>query len=306
LTQPHGVAVAVRRPGRGTGHEYLALHPSAGGVEADRASPVGASPVGASPAGARLPGEPVCLAALRVLRDEVGITDADLWAVDLSGPCALLGCEVGRDTPVTPCDPDRGRSDWSSVPEPRFATLELLPAASVAFRRMTRADLPAVVRWQAEPHVARWWDHESPDLAAAERNYLPAIEGDDPTRMWVVEVNGRSVGFLQDYRIGDHPEYALLTAEPDAIGIDYAIGAPSWVGKGIGTRMLWSFLRDVVRSHYPDATRFFAAPDHRNTASLRVLDKLGFTRGLWFDEPQRGGGVDTVVGCSMDVSRVLG
>jgi hypothetical protein len=103
---------------------------------------------------------------------------------------------------------------------------------------------------------------------------------------------------VQDYRIGDHPDYALLTGSPDAVGLDYAIGAPAFVGRGIGTRALWVYLRDVVRSGYPDAGEFFAAPDHRNAASLRVLDKLGFARGLWFDEPQCDGRVDTGVGCS--------
>ena len=139
------------------------------------------------------------------------------------------------------------------------------------------------------------------DLAAAERHYGPALDGEDPTRLWVLELNGRSVGMLQDYRVGDHPEYALLTAKPDAVGFDYLIGDPSWVGRGIGTRMLWGYLRDVVRPHYPAVTELFAAPDHRNAASLRVLDKLGFTRGLWFDEPQPDGRVDTVVGCTLDV-----
>ena len=47
-------------------------------------------------------------------------------------------------------------------------------------------------------------------------------------------------------------------------------------------------------------------PDHRNAASLRVLAKAGFSEGLWFDEPQDNGTVDTVVGCTLDVPRVLG
>jgi aminoglycoside 6'-N-acetyltransferase len=163
-----------------------------------------------------------------------------------------------------------------------------------------------VVAWQRQPHVARWWQDEAVDVAAAEAHYGPALDGADPTRLWVAEVNGRSVGLLQDYAIGDHPDWALLTARPDAVGFDYLLGDLAWVGRGVGTRMLWSFLRDVVRPHYPQAAEYFAAPDHRNVASLRVLDKLGFTRGLWFDEPQPGGRVDTVVGCTMDVRRILG
>jgi aminoglycoside 6'-N-acetyltransferase len=61
-----------------------------------------------------------------------------------------------------------------------------------------------------------------------------------------------------------------------------------------------------ARHRRPAATSYFAAPDHRNAASLRVLAKAGFTPGLWFDEPQEDGTVETVVGCSLDVRRVLG
>jgi aminoglycoside 6'-N-acetyltransferase len=172
-------------------------------------------------------------------------------------------------------------------------------------RPMTLGDFRDVSRWVSEPHVARWWD-EHRSLEQVEAHYGPALRGEDPTRLWVWEVNGRSVGFSQDYRISDHPDYALLCARPDAIGFDYALGEPAFVGRGLGTSLLWVFLRDIGWPAYPDAREFFAAPDHRNAASLRVLDKLGFSRGLWFDEPGPGGRVDTVIGCSLDVTRVIG
>jgi aminoglycoside 6'-N-acetyltransferase len=53
-------------------------------------------------------------------------------------------------------------------------------------------------------------------------------------------------------------------------------------------------------------TTYFAAPDHRNRASLRVLEKVGFERGTWFDQPQPDGTTATLVGCSLDVARVVG
>ncbi|RNM16389.1 GNAT family N-acetyltransferase [Nocardioides pocheonensis] len=177
-------------------------------------------------------------------------------------------------------------------------------------RPMTAGDFPEVARWVNQPHVARWWtDFEPSGVRTTEEiaaQYGPALAGDDPTRMWVWEVNGRSVGFSQDYRISDHPEYALLSTRPDAIGVDYALGEPAFVGRGLGTSLLWVFLRDIVWPAYPDALEFFAAPDHRNVVSLRVLAKLGFVPGLWFDEPTPRGGVDTVVGCSLDVAQVIG
>jgi aminoglycoside 6'-N-acetyltransferase len=186
-------------------------------------------------------------------------------------------------------DPLRFRTD----PERRFA-----------FRAMTAADLTDLVRWINLPHVAQWWDDQrTPEQVAA--YYGPGLRGEDPVRLWIAEVNGRSIGFFQDYRIADHPDYALLCGSPDAVGFDYVIGEPAYVDRGLGTSLLWVFLRDIVAPAYDGVSELFAAPDHRNGRSLRVLEKLGATQGLWFDEPSADGGADTVIGCSIDVPRVL-
>lgn len=175
----------------------------------------------------------------------------------------------------------------------------------VAVRAMTRGDLVDVLRWRQSEHVARWWASEGvPTSARIAARYGPRIDGLTPTRMWVAEVNGRSVGFLQDYRVGDYPDYAVLGPDPDAIGVDYAL-AEEWSGRGLGVWVLWTWMLRT-RHRLPEATAYFAAPDHRNAASLRMLEKAGFEAGLWFDEPQEDGSVATVVGCTLDVRRVLG
>ena len=159
----------------------------------------------------------------------------------------------------------------------------------IAIRAMTRGDLDDVVAWRASPRSSaggRRASSATPTRSSAK--YAERIDGMSPTRMWVVEVNGRSVGFVQDYRIGDYPDYAVLGPDPDAIGVDYAIGADLWRGRGLGQRMLWAWMLRA-RTRFPEATTYFAAPDHRNAASLRILAKAGFTEGLWFDEPQEDG-----------------
>lgn len=175
----------------------------------------------------------------------------------------------------------------------------------VAVRAMTRGDLPEVTRWRQSEHLHRWWASDGePTAERVAAQYGPSIDGMTPTRMWIAEVNGRSVGFVQDYRVGDYPEYAVLGPDPAAIGVDYAL-AEEWSGRGLGVRVLWAWMLRA-RHRFPEATSYFAAPDHRNAASLRLLAKVGFAEGLWFDEPQEDGSVDTVVGCTLDVRRVLG
>lgn len=176
----------------------------------------------------------------------------------------------------------------------------------VALRPMTRADFGDLLRWRCEPHVARWFPSSRPVTAEAiEAWYGPRVDGDASTRMFVVTAGGLPVGFLQDYRISDHPDFAVLTPDPDAIGLDYAIGDPAWLRRGIGRGMLGGWF-GVARTGYPGATTYFAAPDHRNVASRRLLLKAGFVEGTWFDEPQPDGTTATVVGHSLDVASVLG
>ena len=121
--------------------------------------------------------------------------------------------------------------------------------------------------------------------------------------MWVVEVGGDPVGFVQDYRIRDYPETAVLVPDPDAVGVDYLIGEVEWTGRGVGRRMLTSWF-ELAQGGYPDAETYFAAPDHRNRASRNLLLSVGFVEGAWFDEPQRDGTLLSLVGHSLEVRRL--
>ncbi|WP_051218481.1 GNAT family N-acetyltransferase [Nocardioides insulae] len=215
------------------------------------------------------PGESWYAAAGRIS----GSPAAAVWAMDLSG-------EV---------------KEFSADPEPR-----------VALRPMVTGDLRVLAGWLAQPHVRRWFGVDGePTLANITQRYAPDLRAGSGTDLWVVEANGRSVGFCQDYLLRDHPDYPVLTHDPDSLGLDYAIGPPAMVGGGLGTRILSHWCRHA-RERHPGARSFFAAPDHRNLASRRVLRKLGFTEEVWFDEPEPDGSVSTVVGHTFDVVRVLG
>jgi len=162
-----------------------------------------------------------------------------------------------------------------------------------SFRPMTADDIGAVVRWRAEPHVLAWFPRPVPDADEALRRFGARLAGEHPVRMWVAELGGVPVGYLQSFPVASDDDLVVRCQDPEAVGFDYLIGEPDLVGKGLGTEMIATFCRHVLVPEYPEAPRFLAAPDVRNHASVRALEKCGFTQGLWI-EPEGADHVEVV------------
>jgi len=135
-------------------------------------------------------------------------------------------------------------------------------------------DLPLVSRWLAEEHVARWYvagssvEQEVDDLRLS-------VTGRQAVHALLVLEDDTPIGWCQWYRCEDDPEWAAeIGAEPGDVGIDYAIGDPACVGRGLGTALVGTLVRRV-RSEHPSVA-FMSDPDARNTPSRRVLEKNGF------------------------------
>jgi len=200
--------------------------------------------------------------------------------------CADCGCLVDRGIVITPCD--------------RYPTCccAHLPQAMhrVTFRPLAETDLPTVARWLEQDHVKAWWRDPS-TLAAVEAHYLPAIRGEEPTDLFVVVDGTRDVGLVQSYRTADHPDWARTLAAtghalPTSAGIDYLIGEPDIVGRGVGSEVVVAFTAHVLARH-ADVDRIVATPQLANRASCRVLEKAGYellwTGQLDSDDPSDAG-----------------
>src|SRR5690242_4899587 len=117
--------------------------------------------------------------------------------------------------------------------------------AAIAFRRVARVDFDRLAGWLARPHVARWWNHEF-TAEAVERDFGPSVDGAEPNEDHLVLLDGTPIGIVQCCRYADYPhhrdELAALVEVPDgAISIDYLIGEPSHIGRGVGTAMIAAF-----------------------------------------------------------------
>lgn len=193
------------------------------------------------------------------------------------------------------------------VAEVQVQRLIDVPMWATAFRPMVQDDLAAVARWWRSPHAATWFHGQQVADDEIRDRLLPRLRGEHPTQMWLYEVDGVAAGYAQTYRVGDHPEYASKTGDPDAIAFDYLLGEPELLGRGLGTRMVWELCRDVVVRDHGAVRHIIASPNHRNAASLRVLAKCGFTQGLWIDEPAGPHGhPDTEIVCTMEVRHYFG
>lgn len=162
------------------------------------------------------------------------------------------------------------------------------PPTPITIRPLARDDFPALHRWLNAPHVRRWWRGEPTTPAEIERKYGPRVDGEVPTRMFVIELHDEPIGIIQCYRHAEHRHWDEAIGIPAAAGIDYLIGEADHVGKGVGSAAIASFTPHVFAS-YPDIEVIVSAPQADNRASCRALEKAGFTladeRQLDSDDP---------------------
>lgn len=148
--------------------------------------------------------------------------------------------------------------------------------AEIRFRPLELSDLETMHRWLSGDFVARWWPGW-PSLEQVREKYTARISGEDPTRGFIIEVGGRDVGFIQCYRdVADAPHLRSLVTNPErAAGIDLFIGDRADAYRGLGPRVIRSFLREVVFAP-PETTACIIDPAQNNAAAIRAYEKVGF------------------------------
>lgn len=151
----------------------------------------------------------------------------------------------------------------------------------ITWRRLTEADFALLRGWLAQPHVARWWNHET-SVEAVARDFGAAARGEEPSEDLLVHLDGVPVGLVQRCRIDDYPEYydelaPVVEVPAGTVSIDYLIGEPDRVGRGLGTRVIRAVVAATWTDH-PDAPAVIVPVHADNPASWRALEKAGFRR----------------------------
>ncbi len=151
----------------------------------------------------------------------------------------------------------------------------------ITWRRVTPSDFPLLGRWLAQPHVARWWNHDTAP-EAVERDFGTSASGAEPNEDFLGLLDNEPVGLVQRSKLADYPEYltefeAIVEVPPGTATLDYLIGDPTRVGQGLGTRLIAAMV-ERTWPDYPDTPAILIAVVVANRASWRALEKAGATR----------------------------
>ncbi|MEU6405773.1 GNAT family N-acetyltransferase [Streptomyces sp. NPDC046985] len=151
----------------------------------------------------------------------------------------------------------------------------------ITWRRLEERDFPLLRTWLQQPHVQRWWNHETTAEAVA-RDFGPVARGEEPSEDLLASLDGRPLGLTQRSRLCDYPEDLARLAEivsvPDgAMTIDYLIGDLRQTGRGIGTAMIRSVIERTWAEHTA-APCVLVPVAAANRASWRALEKAGLRR----------------------------
>jgi RimJ/RimL family protein N-acetyltransferase len=158
---------------------------------------------------------------------------------------------------------------------------------ALSFRLLQPDDLALLHEWLQRPHVRRWWT-ERESLEEVVARYLPAIEGADPTDLYLAVLDGEDVGFIQTYLVADYPEHAAVVgAGAGAAGVDLFVADEERTGRGLGSELLRRFVEEIVFAT-PSTTHCIADPEVGNTASIRAFENAGFRVVGEFVDPGDG------------------
>jgi RimJ/RimL family protein N-acetyltransferase len=146
----------------------------------------------------------------------------------------------------------------------------------IGFEPFREKHLPLMARWLEAPHVREWWGDPAEELD----HIREMIAGRDTTRPSVILLDGRPIGYIQVWSLGDHQNETWLVDHPwlaefppETVGVDITISEEALLSKGIGSATLKLFLAGLIAEGH---RTIIIDPDPANARAVRAYEKAGF------------------------------
>jgi len=106
------------------------------------------------------------------------------------------------------------------------------------------------------------------------------LEGRDTTRPFIFQRGGEDLGYIQAWKPEDQLFEPWLSEAPwmanlpkGSVGVDLSIGDVSHLSKGLGTKILKSFVAKLLDEGHQTIT---IDPDPQNKRAVKAYEKAGF------------------------------
>lgn len=147
----------------------------------------------------------------------------------------------------------------------------------INFKKLEENDLPLVHKWRNAEHVVEWYGKTRPTFEEIKKKYVPRIHGNEPTYCFLILLDEKPIGFIQTYRVSDHPEYEKnVRLDEKTAGIDLFIGEKEYLHKGLGGEIIKQFLKEITFKMF-DISSCVVSPDPNNKIAIRAYEKVGFS-----------------------------
>ena len=147
--------------------------------------------------------------------------------------------------------------------------------SDITFKPLATTDLPPLHYWLNTSHVVKWYGKKTFTFDEIEKQYLPRISGQDPTKSFIITYQNNPIGYIQMYLVKDDRELQEYVNADTIAGLDMFIGEPSYLGRGLGSKIIKEFLKQIVFKQ-PGISTCIVDPLPTNPRMIHVNEKVGF------------------------------
>jgi aminoglycoside 6'-N-acetyltransferase len=172
--------------------------------------------------------------------------------------------------------PVDNRSFRKPRPSKNAERTEAVLKMAITFVSLVERHFPLLLKWLETPHVKAWWDQDIQwTYELIQEKYAASSSS---KHCFIICFDKVPIGYIQYYSIHDfseEPDCETASPRQACAGLDWHIGDPDYIGKGIGPKALVLFLKEDV---YTDFDTLFVDPDTANRAAIRAYEKAGFRK----------------------------